>query len=593
MYGRPLHLDLANMIWKGGILMMRIRALRFWLMMCILSVFSLVASTECVMAEVSNAEIIQLYQETLQDASFYANFMSTPLDQVPAIFENPDAEKRYQERLAILEQFRAEGLRDDQQVLADKLGWYLQILMTLGQFPLQQYMVTPIHEDQLMLPIDSIQCIPVGDYKSAKVYIQRLSQFKELFAQLMTELKVREEKGCIPPQFLVAEVYQRMQSYVADWKDHDPLLSYFDEQLGRIHVTILGDKTKEELREAAKTVIGDDVYNCYESLLHYLQELQQKAPIEAGVWTMPDGEAFYAALLRYYTTTNLTPAEIHALGLREIERIETELRALLDDLGYQGVEIGEAIMRMEEQYRVTDPEKIVAGYQQAIDEIQGELVKYFHTVPSREFKVLDDPNCVLRAQAVGKGMLISTAFPHFSFEFRTTAFHETLPGHGLQDCLSDPSLSSYVKQIPFTVFIEGWATYAETLAYELGYLKEKESVVGYLKWQLIRAARLVVDTGIHYKHWSREEAAAYFVRTTGMKDGGSEVDRYIAWPGQACSYMVGQLKILEQREKARQALGEQFDIKEFHEVINSYHSIPMEVLEQIVDRYIVRKKENS
>ena len=332
-----------------------------------------------------------------------------------------------------------------------------------------------------------------------------------------------------------------------------------------------------------------------------------------GVWSLPNGDAFYASRLRSYTTTDYTAEEIHQIGLAEVERIGNRMKEIFILLGYEvNKPVGQMMNELNENpeflYADTPDRKqiVIADYNQMVKEAEEDVRPYFERFPISPVEVRAVPEYSEKTAAGGyyqapsldgsrPGVFYANLYDIKqtpTFGMRTLTFHEAVPGHHFQIALNleNEDLTMYRKMgYRTSAFTEGWALYSEQLAVEVGMTKNLFDELGVLQSEMFRANRLVVDTGMHYKKWTREEAMEYMKNTTGMSDTEVrvEIERYIVWPGQATSYKMGMLKILELREKAKQALGDQFDIKKFHTVVLDQGIVPLFILEDIIDEWIM------
>ncbi|HMJ06201.1 MAG TPA: DUF885 domain-containing protein, partial [Chthoniobacterales bacterium] len=331
---------------------------------------------------------------------------------------------------------------------------------------------------------------------------------------------------------------------------------------------------------------------------------------------LPDGDAFYAYQLRQNTTTTLNPSEIHALGVAEVARIEAEMRAILDANGFAGQAIGASLVALGKDPRFLFPNDdagrtaALAEYTRLIDQALERSKQLFLTIPKAKIEVRRVPVFKEKTApgAYYEGAALDGTRPGIFYanlrdmnevakwSMPTLAYHEGVPGHHFQIATAQElkGLPQFRKLIPFTAYQEGWALYTEWLARNAGWYEgDPFGDLGRLQGELFRAVRLVVDTGIHAKHWTREQAIAYMLEKTGMgeKEVTAEIERYIVAPGQACAYKVGMLKIRELRTRAEKELGEKFDQREFHDVVLRNGALPLEILEQQVDEYIARRRE--
>jgi len=442
-------------------------------------------------------------------------------------------------------------------------------------------------------------------------YVQRLAKFPRKMEQVVEGLKLRESKGVLPPKFVFAKVLSEMRGFSGIPAKENILYTSFKDKLDKADG--FSDAEKEAMLARVESAISEFVYPAYTTLNTQLCDMELRATEDDGVWKFPNGDAYYAYVLRSQTTLDTPPQEVHELGVHEVERITAEMRAILDGLSITGKSVGEHMRDLQADPKFHFPNSdegraaCIAEYQKLIDEIDEGMSDVFDLRPSVGVEVRRVPE--FREQGSAGAYYESPALdgsrPGVFFAnlrnmeeiakwgMRTLAYHEAVPGHhfqiAIQQQLGGPT---FRKVIPFTAFAEGWALYAERLAWELGYQEDPYSNLGRLQAELFRAARLVVDTGIHYKRWTRQEAIDYMMQTTGMgaDEVTAEIERYIVMPGQACSYKMGMLKILELREKAKNELGDKFALKEFHNAVIGNGSLPLGILEDVVDRYIAERK---
>ena len=368
----------------------------------------------------------------------------------------------------------------------------------------------------------------------------------------------------------------------------------------------------DELKAALSSVIASEVKAGFQSILEFFESNYEYANKDHGVWSLPNGDAYYAARLRSYTTTDYTAEEIHQIGLSEVDRIGARMKEIFVELGYDvNKPVGEMMNDLNENpdflYADTPDRKeiVVADYNQMVKEAEEDVRPYFARFPKSPVEVRAIPEYSEQTAAGGyyqapaldgsrPGVFYANLYDIKqtpTFGMRTLTFHEAVPGHHFQIALNQENedLTMYRKMgYRTSAFTEGWALYSEQLAVEVGMTKNLYDELGVLQSEMFRANRLVVDTGMHFKRWTREEAMAYMKKTTGMSDTEVrvEIERYIVWPGQATSYKMGMLKILELRKKAKDTLGEKFDIREFHTVVLDQGIVPLFILEDIIDEWI-------
>ncbi|WP_106650038.1 DUF885 domain-containing protein [Shewanella sp. Pdp11] len=448
----------------------------------------------------------------------------------------------------------------------------------------------------------------VGD---AENYLSRLQKVKLKFAQTLEGLKIREAKGIIPPKFVIERVLTEMNDFVATPIQDNILYSSFKTKLAD---TDISADEQARLLAAAEADIKGYVHPAYQLFIDYFSQLQAKAGTDDGYWALPNGDLAYEQLLKFFTTTNYTADEIHAKGLAEVDRIQSEIMTILAAEGYdvsQGFSIAIEALAADPKFYYEDSDagraQILVDYQQILDEVNAGLGDAFRIRPEAgmevvripEFKEKSAPGAYYQQPAIDgsrpgrfyANLYDIKATPKYGM--RTLAYHEGIPGHHFQIAVAMEleGMPLIRKMAPFTAYIEGWALYSERLAWELGFQKDPFDNIGRLQAELFRAVRLVVDTGIHHSRWTREQAIDYMKKNTGMSDRDvtAEIERYIVMPGQATAYKVGMMKILELREKAKLALGDKFDLRDFHDVVLKNGAVPLDILETLVDRYIADK----
>ncbi|MDT3279749.1 DUF885 domain-containing protein [Shewanella scandinavica] len=449
----------------------------------------------------------------------------------------------------------------------------------------------------------------VGD---AENYLSRLQKVKLKFAQTLEGLKIREAKGIIPPKFVIERVLTEMNDFVATPIQDNILYSSFKTKLAD---TDISADEQARLLAAAEADIKGYVHPAYQLFIDYFTQLQAKAGTDDGYWALPNGDLAYEQLLKFFTTTNYTADEIHAKGLAEVDRIQSEIMTILAAEGYdvsQGFSVAIEALAADPKFYYEDSDagraQILVDYQHILDEVNAGLGDAFRIRPEAgmevvripEFKEKTAPGAYYQQPAIDgsrpgrfyANLYDIKATPKYGM--RTLAYHEGIPGHHFQIAVAMEleGMPLIRKMAPFTAYIEGWALYSERLAWELGFQKDPFDNIGRLQAELFRAVRLVVDTGIHHSRWTREQAIDYMKKNTGMSDRDvtAEIERYIVMPGQATAYKVGMMKILELREKAKSALGDKFDLRDFHDVVLKNGAVPLDILETLVDRYIADTK---
>jgi len=487
------------------------------------------------------------------------------------------------------------------QVNGEKWQWH--------NFPVNQMFGVQSSLPNFMADVHQVKS--EGD---AEDYVARLRKFPMKFEQVIAGLKIREDKKVIPPKFVVEKVLTQMRGFVDGGAQKNPLYTTFVEKLDKLPAGTLDDAKRTKLLGDVEQAIDQAVFPAYAQLIAYFESLAPKATRNDGAWSLPDGDAYYEYEVASNTTTDMTADQIHELGLAEVARIGAEMDAILKEAGYAEGTIGERVRQLAaapEQLYPDDDEgrkQILADYQSMIDEISAGLDPYFAVKPAAgvqvkrvpEFAQKTAPGAYYEAPAMD-GSRPGTFYANLrnvaeipKFGMRTLAYHEAVPGHHFQIAIAQElkGLPIFRRMVPFTAYAEGWALYSERLAWEAGFEKNPLDNLGRLQAEMFRAVRLVVDTGLHAKRWTREDAIKCMADNTGMGEDEvtAEIERYIVNPGQALAYKVGMLKILELREKARGALGEKFDLREFHDQVLKNGSMPMSILERVIDDWVAAKK---
>ena len=450
---------------------------------------------------------------------------------------------------------------------------------------------------------------PIRNLKEAEAYIERLNLFDDSFKASLEILNAQRKEGIFPPKFVFDHVIRQLGEFLNYEENENPLKEVF---LRKIKDLNLDPEASIDLISKLDDAIEDSVNPGFKLLFDFMNETKPEANRHHGVWSLPKGDEFYALRLRVYTTTNYSASEIHDIGLSEVERITERMQQIASELGFGNkVNVGQLMNGLNEDSKFLYPdiperkETVVEDYNSIVEETWKKLEAYFHKMPRSKVEVRAVPEYSEQNQAGGyymspaldgsrPGVFYANLYdikqtPTYSM--RALAFHEAIPGHHLQVALNleNENLTLYRRfGYGTSAFSEGWALYAERLALESGLADDPYDELGVLQSELFRAVRLVVDTGIHFKRWTREEAMAYMKRVTGMSDTevSTEIERYIVWPGQACSYKVGMLKILELREKAKQEMGESFDIKDFHSAVLDHGQPPLFIVEDLVGKML-------
>ncbi|WP_298538876.1 DUF885 family protein [uncultured Aquimarina sp.] len=516
-----------------------------------------------------------------------------------------------------LQSYNFENQSENNQLNTKILGFYLEGLMEGERFFYHDYPVNQMGGIQSSLPSLMENSHKLRDKSDAEAYITRLSLFEVKFNQLIDNLKIREGKGVIPPKFVIDRVLDEMNGFI-EKKKSNILYTNFETKIDKLEE--LSQEEKEVLKTQVEEEIETTVFGAYKKLITYFEQLKGKATTDDGVWKLPDGEAFYRYQLKQRTTTDLDPEQVHQIGLSEVARIKAEMQEILTSEGYvdSTKTLGAIIQELNKEERFLFPnndegrQMVLDEYDRILSEISAGLDDAFDIRPKAglevkrvpEFKEEGSAGAYYNRPAMdgsrGGVFYANLRNVHESVKFgmKTLAYHEGVPGHHFQI-----AIQSELEGVPifrtiglFTSYIEGWALYSEQLAWELGfYENDPFGNLGRLQAEMFRAVRLVVDTGIHHKKWTREQAIDYMVQNTGMttSEVTTEIERYIVWPGQACAYKIGMLKILELREKAKQKLGDRFDLRDFHNAVLKNGAVPLDILEEIIDAYVDQTLKSS
>jgi len=552
------------------------------------------------------------------DESFYG--VKTHYDQLEDLSDEKAAADHavWQKQLATLKREFKPELLDPQAQLSYKLfEREAEREAEEFKFRFDVYPVSQMRGVHAQIPTFLINIHKIDDVKDAEAYIARLRGFPKLFDQLLVNLKVREEKGVVAPRFVFPLVLDACQKIIKgkpfdSGPNDSPLLEDFTKK-----VTASGKAdaaTRDRLIADATKALNESVKPAYEKLIAFLEEQAKRATEDAGVWKFKDGAEFYESALRRTTTTNMSAKEIHETGLKEMARIQDEMNKIREKIGFKGdLQAFFKFMREHQQFRLPSSEqgraKYLAMATDIIETMKKRLDELFVTKPKADIVVKGVES--FREKSAGKafyqqpapdgtrpGMFyvnLRNMQDNPTYELEALAHHEGIPGHHMQIAIAQelngiPKFRKFSNA--YTAYTEGWGLYSELTPKEIGLYADPYSDFGRLSLELWRAGRLVVDTGIHSKRWTREQAIDYLAKNTPNTEADctDSINRYIVMPSQATAYKVGMLKILELRDKAKKSLGDKFDIRQFHEVLLSNGSVPLDVLQELVDRWIKSKK---
>jgi uncharacterized protein (DUF885 family) len=552
------------------------------------------------------------------DESFYG--IKTHYDQLEDLSDEKAAADHavWQKQLATLKRdFKPELLNSQAQLSYKLFEREAEREEEEFKFRFDVYPVSQMRGVHAQIPTFLINIHKIDNVKDAEAYIARLNAIPKLFDQLIINLQVREEKGVVAPRFVFPLVLDACHKVIQgkpfdSSPDNSPLLDDFTKKVGALKD--VDSVTRDRLLSSATKALNESVRPAYEKVIAFLEGQSKRANDDAGVWKFPDGADFYSSALRRTTTTNLRAAEIHEIGLKEVARIHGEMTKIKDKVGFKGDLQGFfKFMREDRQFYLPDTDEGRATYLARavaiIDEMKKRLDELFATKPKADIVVKAVEK--FREKSAGKAFYQQPA-PDGSrpgmfyvnlremqsnptYELEALAHHEGIPGHHMQIAIAQ-ELSGIPKFRKFshayTAYTEGWGLYSEQVPKEIGMYRDPYSDFGRLALELWRAGRLVVDTGIHDKKWTRQQAIDYLKQNTPNSEADciDSINRYIVMPSQATAYKIGMIKILELRESAKKQLGSKFDLRQFHDVVLTNGALPLDVLEQLVEQWIKSKQ---
>lgn len=503
--------------------------------------------------------------------------------------------------LARLQRIDRAQLSTQDQLSYDLFAW--EYRSRIGAYPFKPFLYEVRPREGVQTLSEQAELVPftaVADYEH---WIARLRTIDRYLAQTQSllELGIREKRT--QPRVVMERVLPQLAELIKPGAENNPFYAPFNRMPDSFSAA-----ERVRLQTEGKATIEGVVIPAYAKFEKFFRERYVPASRSTdGIWDTPDGLAFYQERARFHTTTNLTPEEIHQIGVKEVARIRAEMDAVIREVGFKDT-FSEFLefLRTDPQFYYKTPDELFRAYAVLAKQIDPELVKLFKTLPRTPYGVRPIPATsapnTTTAYYQGPAADGSRAGYYYvnlyrpevrpKYEMEVLTLHEAVPGHHLQVALAQEQtdLPLFRRNAEHTAYVEGWALYTESLGDRLGLYRDPYSRFGQLTYDMWRAVRLVVDTGIHAKHWTRQQAIDYFKANAAKTDADiiNEVDRYISWPGQALAYKVGQLRILQLRAEAERQLGPKFDIRDFHDVVLSNGAVPLEVLEQQVRDWIAR-----
>jgi uncharacterized protein (DUF885 family) len=457
-----------------------------------------------------------------------------------------------------------------------------------------------IHLDYAEFPSQ----MPFNTVKDYENYIARLHAIPRGFEQVTTDMRLGLRDRLMPPRYLLEKVAEQAWGIAEDSPPRSPFATPANH-----FSAVISTAEQERLRQQILSAVEKEVNPAYAAFARFVrQEYAPHGRKEFGIWSLPDGDVRYRRAVRNETTTNLTPDQIHEMGLRQVAEIEEEMLKLANSLGYKDLKTFNDHIRGDRALYGTSGQQIFDLYKHYAEQMQAKLPLYFGKQPPTRLEVVvmdafRAPDAVPADYSPGTedgsrpGRINVNEYApehRLLLNVEAIAYHEGIPGHHLQFSIAEglPDLPEFRRNASYDAYSEGWAFYAERLGREMGFYQDPYGEYGRLENEMWRSVRLVVDTGVHYKHWSRQQMIDFFTEYTAMdaQNIATETDRYIAWPAQALSYKLGQMTILNVREEARRQLGDKFDMRKFHEAVLEEGPLPLDVLEEHVHEWLAQQK---
>jgi len=590
-----------------------------WVLVCCLSVAPKFVQAQLTAAAPTAASTTAAQSKAL--SQLFAQIWEDRLKRSPE-FASSIGDKRYDDQLTDysaqalnaalargrdyiqkLSEIDTTGLTDQEKLSADLMLRQLIEEQEAAKFkewemPVNQFY--GFHTDLPQLP-GRLQFDSVKDYDD---YITRLKKVPNAFSQIMTNMQLGADEGRVQVQYLMEKVLVQTQALANQKPEESP----FAQPLKKFPATVNAAEQKRISTEMLEA-ISTDVLPSYKRFAGFLKaEYIPDSRKEIGASALPDGDAYYAFRIRQSTTLNKTAAEIHQIGLDEVKRDEAEMLAIVKSLGFADIKSFSAALKTNPKEHPASAEALIGDYKGYIAGMKPKLPELFGRLPKAPLEIVPVPAYMEKDQSAAyydngtpDGSRPGRVYVNeYNFAERSLApveavsYHEGIPGHHLQISIAQEltGIPEFRKYTYYTAYTEGWGLYSERLGKDVGFYKDPYSDYGRLEADIWRAIRLVVDTGVHSQHWTRQQMVDYFRDHSAIDETNiqAEVDRYIAWPAQALGYKMGQLKILELRERAKTALGPKFDIKAFHDQVLDSGALPLDVLEQRIDAWIATQK---
>jgi len=559
------------------------------------------------------------FNEDLQESPIFRSYLGIKTDYDK--WDDQSDEQKLKEaakRVARLEALKTfdDSLLSEQEKLSKTIYMLdMQRQRANDAFPHHTYIMHQFRAFHTFVPSFLINIHRVSDLSDAEAYVGRLQNVRPLFDQVIDQLRIREKLGVFPPKWSYEQMIQASENVIKgipfDRSSEDSTIwADFKSKVAKLDIE---QDQKDKLLADARSALLASVRPAYKKMIRELDKHMQITPAGDGVWRLPDGDKWYQNRLNWFTTTELTADEVHNIGLKHVERIHNAMLAIKDKVGFKGdLPAFFEFMRNDKQfYYASDDEGRERYMREAtamIDTMRTKIPDYFNLLPKADMVVKRVE--AFREKSAGKafyqrpapdgsrpGIYYANLYDMMSmptYQMEALAYHEGIPGHHMQLAIAQEleGVPQFQKFVSFTAYTEGWGLYTEELAKDMGFYKDPYSDFGRLAMELWRACRLVVDTGVHAKRWSREKAIQYLMDNTPNPDEDSRkaIERYVAMPGQATAYMIGKLKIMELRERLSAELGDKFDIKGFHDEILKDGPVPMSLLEEKLNKWAEQQK---
>ena len=523
--------------------------------------------------------------------------------------------KKLRDARAGMDKYGPDGL-EGQELLSWKItAWFFDDIIENDAFDYGGYPMSQLSGPMVNMPQFLTDTHVIKNKKSAQRYVARVKEFDRVIREMEFRVQDYADNGVIAPDFVLEKSITGMRSFIESGASENPLVTTLPVRLDKVEG--LSDEFKSEIIAETQALVESSIIPGYERMIALHKELLKSATHDAGIWRIPNGEKIYQAALRSNTTTNMTADEIHNIGLEEVARIETEMDAILQGEGLTEGPLSERVAAMmtraDQIYEDSDTGRaaMISYLERLNEDIMAKAGDYFVTLPPQPLEIKRIPEFTQDGAPGGyyNGPALDGSRPgQFYINLKdpvdnpkwtlpTLLYHEAAPGHHFQ--ISRAQLIEDVpilrKMSPFTAYTEGWALYAEYLAAnDMGMYDDNPlGDLGRLQAEMFRAVRLVVDTGIHHKRWSREQAIEYMAEKTGNSAGDveREIERYAVWPGQATAYKTGQLAILRLRKHAEDELGEKFVLRDFNEAVLANGAMPLGILDEYIKAWVAEQKD--